>query len=292
MSFDLKDYLEKRKEIVNRKLLEYFPPDGAETKLHESIVYSLHSDGKRIRPILCLAACELVCGSYGKALPAACAIEMIHTYSLIHDDLPSMDDDDTRRGKPANHRVFGEATATLAGDALLTDAFGLAAAESLSAGVEPRLVTSVVRTLADAAGSRGMVAGQSLDLEMKGAEPASPERVARANLMKTAKMFAASVVSGGMIGGAGEKELSKLKSYSEKIGLAFQMRDDVLDMGGEPESRASSVKETGPAPAADPENPEAGIADLTNRAILELRDFDRKPNELEEIAVWLSERER
>ena len=292
MSFDLKGYLEERKEIVNRKLREYFPPDGAETKLHESIVYSLHSDGKRIRPILCLAACELVCGSYGKALPAACAVEMIHTYSLIHDDLPSMDDDDVRRGKPANHRVFGEATATLAGDALLTDAFGLAASECLSAGVEPLLAAKVIRTVADAAGSRGMVAGQSLDLEMKGAGRPSAERVARANMMKTAKMFAAAVVSGGMIGGAGERELSRLKSYSEKIGLAFQMRDDVLDLGGESESRASSGKEKEPAPGAHPENPEAGIADLTNRAVRELRDFDRKPNELEEIAVWLSERER
>ena len=292
MSFDLKGYLEESKEIVNRKLREYFPPDGAETKLHESIVYSLHSDGKRIRPILCLAACELVCGSYGKALPAACAVEMIHTYSLIHDDLPSMDDDDVRRGKPANHRVFGEATATLAGDALLTDAFGLAASECLSAGVEPLLVTRVIRTVADAAGSRGMVAGQSLDLEMKGAGRPSAERVARANMMKTAKMFAAAVVSGGMIGGAGERELSRLKSYSEKIGLAFQMRDDVLDLGGESENRASSGKEKEPAPGAHPENPEAGIADLTNRAVRELRDFDREPNELEEIAVWLSERER
>lgn len=289
MSFDLKGYLEERKEIVNRKLREYFPPGGAETKLRESIVYSLHSDGKRIRPILCLAACELACGSYGKALPAACAVEMIHTYSLIHDDLPSMDDDDVRRGKPANHRVFGEATATLAGDALLTDAFGLAASESLSAGVEPLLVARVIRTVADAAGSEGMVAGQSLDLEMKGAGRPSAERVARANMMKTAKMFAAAVVSGGMIGGAGERELSRLKSYSEKIGLAFQMRDDVLDLGGESDDRASSGKEEESVPVADPE---AGIADLTNRAVRELRDFDRKPNELEEIAVWLSERER
>ena len=292
MSFDLKGYLEERKEIVNRNLREYFPPDGAETKLHESIVYSLHSDGKRIRPILCLAACELVCGSYEKALPAACAIEMIHTYSLIHDDLPSMDDDDTRRGKPANHRVFGEATATLAGDALLTDAFALMASECLSAGVEPRLVARVILTVADAAGSKGMVAGQSLDLEMKGDARSSAERVTRANLMKTAKMFTASVLSGGMIGGAGERELSSLKSYSEKIGLAFQIRDDVLDLGGEPANRGSAGRESPSDPVADREKSEAGIADLTSRAVRELRDFGRKPNELEEIAVWLSERER
>ena len=129
MSFDTKDYLRTRKEVVDRALREYLPPDGPQAKLLQSIAYSIHPGGKRLRPVLCLAASELVCGNHTKALPLACAIEMIHTYSIIHDDLPSMDDDDTRRGVPANHRVFGEAVATLAGDALLTDAFNLATQE-------------------------------------------------------------------------------------------------------------------------------------------------------------------
>lgn len=292
MSFDVESYLEERKEVVNRYLRERFPPERVGTRLGESIVYSLHSDGKRLRPILCLAASELVCGSYGKALPAACAIEMIHTYSLVHDDLPSMDDDDTRRGKPANHRVFGEATATLAGDALLTDAFGVMASGCLSAGVEPRVVAGVISTVAEAAGSGGMVAGQSLDLEMRGAAEHSAEMLTRVNLLKTAKIFTASVVSGAMIGGAGKEELASLASYSEKVGLAFQIRDDVLDSGGEPGGRGSSERKSAAAPAVNREESGAMVADLTGRAVSELRGFRKRPNALEEIAVWLGERER
>lgn len=292
MSFDVESYLEERKEVVNRYLRERFPPERVGTRLGESIVYSLHSDGKRLRPILCLAASELVCGSYGKALPAACAIEMIHTYSLVHDDLPSMDDDDTRRGKPANHRVFGEATATLAGDALLTDAFGVMASGCLSAGVEPRVVAGVISTVAEAAGSGGMVAGQSLDLEMRGAAEHSAEMLTRVNLLKTAKIFTASVVSGAMIGGAGKEELASLASYSEKVGLAFQIRDDVLDSDGEPGGRGSSERKSAAAPAVNREESGAMVADLTGRAVSELRGFRKRPNALEEIAVWLGERER
>lgn len=292
MSFDVESYLEERKEVVNRYLRERFPPERVGTRLRESIVYSLHSDGKRLRPILCLAASELVCGSYGKALPAACAIEMIHTYSLVHDDLPSMDDDDTRRGKPANHRVFGEATATLAGDALLTDAFGVMASGCLSAGVEPRVVAGVISTVAEAAGSGGMVAGQSLDLEMRGAAEHSAEMLTRVNLLKTAKIFTASVVSGAMIGGAGKEELASLASYSEKVGLAFQIRDDVLDSGGEPGGRGPSERKSAAAPAVNREESGTMVADLTGRAVSELRGFRKRPNALEEIAVWLGERER
>ena len=155
MSFDTKDYLDRRKEIIDRSLREYLPPDRTETKLRQSIAYSVHPGGKRLRPILCLAAAELVCGSHKSVLPAACAIEMIHTYSIIHDDLPSMDDDDTRRGKPSNHRVFGEAVATLAGDALLTDAFGLITEKLPGGGVSPELILRVISIISEAAGSGG-----------------------------------------------------------------------------------------------------------------------------------------
>lgn len=292
MSFDVESYLEERKEVVNRYLRECFPPGRVETRLRESIVYSLHSDGKRLRPILCLAASELVCGSYEKALPAACAIEMIHTYSLVHDDLPSMDDDDTRRGKPSNHRVFGEAVATLAGDALLTDAFGVMASGCLSAGVEPRVVAGVISVVAEAAGSGGMVAGQSLDLETRGADEPSAELLTRVNLLKTARIFTASVVSGAMIGGAGKRELSSLESYSKKVGLAFQIRDDVLDSDEEPGGNGPSERKSAAAPVVNREESEAMVADLTSRAVSELRGFRKRPNALEEIAVWLGERRR
>ena len=154
MSFNTKDYLKRRRDVVDRALREYLPPEDAKTKLHQSILYSMHPGGKRLRPILCLAASELICGSYENVLPAACAIEMIHTYSIIHDDLPSMDNDDIRRGKPANHKVFGEAVATLAGDALLTDAFNLVTEKLIEEDVSSELILRVISVISEAAGSK------------------------------------------------------------------------------------------------------------------------------------------
>ena len=296
MSFDTKEYLHTRKEIIDRSLREYLPPDKAETKLHQSIAYSVHPGGKRLRPILCLAASELVCGSYKNALPAACAIEMIHTYSIIHDDLPSMDDDDIRRGEPSNHRVFGEAVATLAGDALLTDAFNLITEKLLGEGVSSELILHVISVISKAAGSRGMVLGQAFDLEMDGGEHLSANEISNTYLMKTAKMIEASVLSGAMLAGAGEGELSRLKSYSEKIGIAFQIKDDILDVVGsddtaqESSDRAGAKKHTYVSVMGVQES-KAKVSELTSQAIAELENFSKKPNPLTEIAIWLRERE-
>ena len=294
MSFDAKDYLDGRKEIIDRALREYLSPGGAGTKLHQSIAYSLHPGGKRLRPILCLAAAELVCGSHKNALPAACAIEMIHTYSIIHDDLPSMDDDDTRRGKPSNHRVFGEAVATLAGDALLTDAFGLITEKLPEEGVPPELALRVVSIVSGAAGSGGMVLGQAFDLEMDGGEHLSADEISNTYLMKTAKMIEASVLSGAVLAGAGEEEILKLRSYSEKIGVAFQIKDDIHDAAGsrgaarEPET---GEKEHTYVSVMGVRASEARVSELTEQAIGELEGFRKTPNPLREIAIWLSERE-
>ena len=296
MSFDIKNYLDRRKEIVDRALREYLPPDEAETKLHQSIVYSIHPGGKRLRPVLCLAASELICGSHKNALPAACAIEMIHTYSIIHDDLPSMDDDDTRRGKPANHRVFGEAVATLAGDALLTDAFSLMTEKLLEKDVSPGLILRVISVISKAAGSNGMVLGQAFDLEMDEGEHLLVNEISNTYLMKTAKMIEASVLSGAILAGAGEGELSRLKSYSEKIGIAFQIKDDILDVMGnndtEQESRekAGTKKHTYVSVMGIQES-KAKVSELTSQAIAELENFPENPNPLREIAIWLRERE-
>lgn len=296
MSFDAKDYLDKRKKIIDRSLREYLPPDKAETKLHQSIVYSIHPGGKRLRPILCLAAAELICGSHENVLPAACAIEMIHTYSIIHDDLPSMDDDDTRRGNPSNHRVFGEAVATLAGDALLTDAFSLITEKFREEGTSPELALRVISIISEAAGSRGMVLGQASDLEMDGDEYPSVRETLNTYMMKTAKMITASVLSGAILAGAGEKELLKLKSYSEKIGVAFQIKDDILDVAGnhgttrESENNNGAEKHTYVS-VMGLRASKAKVSELTNQAIGELEGFQRTPNPLREIAIWLSERE-
>ena len=296
MSFDIKNYLDRRKEIVDLTLREYLPPDEAETRLHQSIAYSIHPGGKRLRPVLCLAASELICGSYKNALPAACAIEMIHTYSIIHDDLPSMDDDDTRRGEPANHKVFGEAVATLAGDALLTDAFSLMTEKLLEEGVSPELILRVISVISKAAGSKGMVLGQAFDLEMDGGEHLSVNEISNTYLMKTAKMIEASVLSGAMLAGAGEGELSRLKSYSEKIGIAFQIKDDILDVVGnddtaqESRGKAGAKKHTYVSVMGIQES-KVKVSELTSQAIDELENFPKEPNPLREIAIWLRERE-
>ena len=282
--------------IVDRTLREYLPPDDAKTKLHQSILYSMHPGGKRLRPILCLAASELICGSYENVLPAACAIEMIHTYSIIHDDLPSMDDDDIRRGKPANHKVFGEAVATLAGDALLTDAFNLMTEKLLKKGVSSELVLRVISVISEAAGSKGMVLGQAFDIEMEGIEDPSVNEISNTYLMKTAKIITASVLSGAILSGAGERELLKLKSYSEKIGIAFQIKDDILDVvgshGTKQESRdKAGVKKHTYVSVMGVKKSKAKISELTNQAMAELESFQKTPNPLREIATWLRERE-
>ena len=296
MSFDTKDYLKRRREIVDRTLREYLPPDDTKTKLHQSILYSMHPGGKRLRPILCLAASELICGSYENVLPAACAIEMIHTYSIIHDDLPSMDDDDIRRGKPANHKVFGEAVATLAGDALLTDAFNLMTEKLLKKGVSSELVLRVISVISEAAGSKGMVLGQAFDIEMEGIEDPSINEISNTYLMKTAKIITASVLSGAILSGAGERELLKLKSYSEKIGIAFQIKDDILDVVGSHDTKQESrdkagVKKHTYVSVMGVKKSKAKISELTNQAVAELESFQKTPNPLREIATWLRERE-
>jgi geranylgeranyl diphosphate synthase type II len=169
MRFNIELYLSSRKEIVDRKLLELLPnSDESTSKLEESIRYSILASGKRLRPILCIAASEAVGGTLEKALPVACAIDMIHTYSLIHDDLPSMDDDLLRRGIPTNHSVFGEAVAILAGDALLTDAFFVIVNDGISNKLDPYVVVEIIRDISKAAGSQGMVSGQALDLALEG----------------------------------------------------------------------------------------------------------------------------
>ena len=297
MSFNTKDYLKRRRDVVDRALREYLPPDDAKAKLHQSILYSIHPGGKRLRPILCLAASELICGSYENVLPAACAIEMIHTYSIIHDDLPSMDDDDIRRGKPANHKVFGEAVATLAGDALLTDAFNLVTEKLIEEGVSSELILRVISVISEAAGSKGMVLGQAFDIEMEGAEDPSVNEISNTYLMKTAKIITASVLSGAMLSGAGERELLKLKSYSEKIGIAFQIKDDILDVvgshGTKQESRdKAGVKKHTYVSVMGVKKSKAKVSELTNQAMAELESFQKTPNPLREIAIWLREREK
>lgn len=195
----------------------------------QSMTYSVVAGGKRVRPLLTLLACEACGGTLEAALPAACAIELIHTYSLIHDDLPAMDDDDLRRGMPTNHKKFGEATAILAGDALLTRAFEILARDVLPAGVAAACCVE----LASAAGAEGMVGGQQADLEAETEPLRSLEQLEAIHRRKTGRLLSAALLIGGRIAQTSPQNLRSLQIYGESIGLAFQIADDLLDVVGD-----------------------------------------------------------
>ncbi len=228
---DLKKYLHDRRILVEEALENLLPPEKEwPEKLHEAMMYSIRAGGKRLRPILALAACEAVGGSLDQVLPIAAALEMIHTYSLIHDDLPAMDDDELRRGKPTNHKIFGEAMAILAGDALLTEAFRIMARHR-HPKVPPVVLMEVIEQIADASGSKGMAGGQVADLQSE-KKKISLTDLEKLHRHKTGKLIRISVEAGARLGGATAAQLEALGLYGEKIGLAFQIADDVLDIEG------------------------------------------------------------
>ncbi len=257
--------------------------------------YSLFAGGKRLRPILTLAAAEAVGGRMRDALPLACAFELIHTYSLIHDDLPSMDDDDLRRGKPTSHKVFGEAVAILAGDALLTEAFHLATRPDLMKEVPPRRRTLALWHLARAAGSLGMVGGQTVDILTQG-KAVDADTLEYIHRHKTGALIAASLAVGAIIGGAAPGRYQKLVAAGEKLGLAFQIIDDLLDEEGDEKKLGKAVrKDKSRGKATYPGL--YGIAASRRRAesLIEevlghLKTFDRRANPLREIALFFLRR--
>lgn len=233
MQMDIKAYLKEKKNLIDSFLESYFKTAFKPKALHESVIYSISAGGKRIRPVLCLAAYEACGGKAEDIVPYASALELIHTYSLIHDDLPAMDNDDLRRGKPTNHKVFGEGMAILAGDALLTEAFRLLSSPQPSAlSLQPISVLKVVRELALASGMQGMVGGQAQDLLSEKAEP-DKETLFFIHTHKTAALITASVKSGGVLAGCDDSRLQRLTEYGENIGLAFQVIDDILDVKGD-----------------------------------------------------------
>ena len=221
---------EERRALVEAALDRALPAEGEwPATLHRAVRYSLFAGGKRLRPQLVLAASDAVGGEADAALPFACAVEMVHTYSLVHDDLPCMDDDDLRRGLPTSHRVFGEAIAVLAGDALLTRAFHLLADVPDDAPAQlARRRLRVAAILGEACGTRGLVGGQVVDLESEGRDLAAAD-LERLHRAKTGALLGASVRGGAVLGGADERQISALAAYASALGLAFQVVDDVLD---------------------------------------------------------------
>src|SRR5690349_21322043 len=226
MSFHLKNYLEDQRKRVDVAMEKLLPAESvAPSTIHKAMRYSIFAGGKRLRPVLCLAAAE-ACGESGDAaMPLACAVECIHTYSLIHDDLPCMDDDDLRRGRPTNHKVFGEGIAVLAGDALLTIAFEMCAKTTPS---KTFAVGDYVAELAHVAGSRELIGGQVEDLEGEG-KPVSAEVLRHIHEHKTAALLRGSIRLGAMAGGSSKEQLEKMTTFGHDIGLAFQIIDDILD---------------------------------------------------------------
>jgi geranylgeranyl diphosphate synthase type II len=291
---DLKSYLKERCALVDAALNSFLPPeDELPFSLHKAMRYSVFAGGKRVRPILMLAACEAVGGTIEQAMPAACAMEMIHTYSLIHDDLPAMDDDDYRRGTPTNHKVFGEATAILAGDALLTQAFILLSDASAAAAVDPARRLRVIREIAGCAGSRGMVGGQVVDMESEGQPEIDLATVQYIHTHKTGALIKASVKAGAILGGADDAGIASITRYGEACGLAFQIADDILDIEGTTEeigkdagSDQARGKATYPAVLGLAESKQRA-AELTDMAIDALAPFGDRAEPLREIARYI-----
>jgi geranylgeranyl diphosphate synthase type II len=252
MNFDLDQYLSERKQLVEAALQQHLDRcDGAPATLRDAMAYSLLAGGKRLRPILALAACEAVGGRPEEAIDAACAVEFVHTYSLIHDDLPAMDDDDFRRGRPTAHKKFGEAIAILSGDALCAEAFRVAAQSRR--GREER-VADVVFELARAAGAAGMVGGQVIDIEATG-KRIRVEELETLHRAKTGELLLVAVRAGARMGGADAAALERLTVYGRALGLAFQIVDDVLDI-------TADLETLGKDPGSDREAGKTTFVDL------------------------------
>ncbi|MCI0748038.1 MAG: polyprenyl synthetase family protein [Verrucomicrobia subdivision 3 bacterium] len=294
-SFDLKKYLETRTEAVNRALDAYLPPASTRpATIHKAMRYSLFAGGKRMRPALCLAAAEACGGNESAAMPLACAVECVHTYSLIHDDLPAMDNDDYRRGKLTNHKVFGEGIAILAGDALLTQAFAIAAEFRPT----PRYShDQIFRELTHAGGSLQLIAGQVADLEGEGRK-LSASQLRYIHERKTSALLCCAVRLGGMSANCPAPQLKALTDFGHNVGLAFQIIDDILDITQTSEHLGKTAgKDTAAKKATYPsivglEKSRRIAKRLTNRAFEALKIFRGRASALEALAIYLLQRDR
>ena len=288
-------YLKAQQGLIDRNLKKYLGDcrHHPET-LFKAMQYSVFSGGKRIRPILTLAVGELFGAKKRFLLPFACAVEMIHPYSLIHDDLPALDNDDLRRGKPTNHKLFGEGIALLAGDALLTEAFDLMARLKAVRTLKSEVVLDLIHEVARAAGMDGMVGGQSMDLEAEN-QAVNLATVENIDLRKTGALILVSARLGAIIAGAAPKELGTISRYGESLGLAFQITDDILDAKGEMSDASRCDTPTGERNSATYPSI-AGLAaartrtnELLERCLKELKDFGKEAEPLREIARYVVE---
>jgi geranylgeranyl diphosphate synthase type II len=287
---DLKKYLEQRRKQVDQALEDNLLPAAKwPGQLNEAVRYSIFAGGKRLRPILALAAAEALNHPIEPVLPVACALEMIHTYSLIHDDLPAMDDDDLRRGRPTNHKVYGEAMAILAGDSLLTTAFYTIVRHSKNGHSERTL--KVLQRIAEAAGTTGMVGGQVQDLMSEG-KKITPAELEHLHRHKTGALIQVSVEAGALMAGASAQDYEALSQYGHGIGLSFQIADDILDIEGGEEigkdlgSDLKKDKATYPS-IVGVEKSRALAHEITQSALKQLEHFGPSADPLREIAKYV-----
>ena len=291
---DLKKYLTARAKLIDSALNRFLPkPAVKPVTIHKAMRYSIFVGGKRLRPVLCLAAAEACGGAVSSAMPAACAVECIHTYSLIHDDLPCMDNDDFRRGKPTNHKVFGEGVAVLAGDALLTIAFEILAHAEPTARYKSQ---SLIRELADASGSKWLIGGQVADLEGEGKQ-INGAQLKFIHQSKTAALLTAAIRLGAMSANASAQKLAALTVFGQSLGLAFQVIDDILDVTQTSEKLGKSAgKDIAAQKATYPaifglEKSRREAHRLTAQAHKVLEPFGEKAATLKALADYLLERD-
>ncbi|MBD2604517.1 polyprenyl synthetase family protein [Scytonema hofmannii FACHB-248] len=293
--FDLLAYLKERQKLCETALDNAIPIRYPET-IYESMRYSLLAGGKRLRPILCLATCEMTGGTIEMAMPTACALEIIHTMSLIHDDLPAMDNDDYRRGKLTNHKVYGEDIAILAGDGLLALAFEHVATNTQNVPTER--VLQVIARLGRALGAAGLVGGQVVDLESEGKPDISLETLNFIHNHKTAALLEACVACGGVLSGVSSEDLQRLSRYAQNIGLAFQIIDDILDITSTREQLGKSAgKDQQANKVTYPklwglEESRTKAQELIEAACVELDSFGDQAKPLIAIAQYIINRDR
>jgi len=295
--FDLKSYLSEKRRAIDQRLENLLDCSRLPSRLCDAMQYSLMGSGKRLRPVLCLASADAVDGGETESVwRAACAIEMIHTYSLIHDDLPAMDDDELRRGNPTCHIRFDEATAILAGDGLLTLAFEVLATGDFPAEKESRRLAAIDR-ISRAAGYRGMIEGQMRDMDAEGRQ-IDLDALKTMHGLKTGAIIEAAVGCGALLGGGSENQIAALESYARYIGLAFQVTDDILNVEGDPElmgkaagTDAARAKSTYPTLLGLSASKEYA-ATLVGKALQTLSIFDNKAMPLEAIAEYVINRNR
>lgn len=293
---NIKSYLSSKKTIVDKALDALVPPATMfPTSVHEAMRYSLFAGGKRVRPILAIAAAEALGAKTSGLLPLAGSLELIHTYSLIHDDLPAMDDDDLRRGRPTCHKVFGDATAILAGDGLLNMAFEVMSDPRRTKAVPASRLIGIIKEISTASGVRGMVGGQVVDIESEGKDVDFPT-LEYIHTHKTGALIRASVRIGALYARAGKRQFAALTRYGGLVGLAFQIADDILDITGKQEELGKDIgsdlkkgKKTFPD-LFGLEESRLRAKEVSDKAIQSLRDFDRKAEPLRELAKYIVRR--